>query len=184
MLPVAADALTLSMFVVTWRSDAPIEPSAARRRFVAVTFLVLPVALTMSSPLRIETFVAVTLPTITSRAAFKRAEEPVASTFAVPSIVKVPVSASMLIVPGAAVVTLTFAVNSMSLAAVMVMSPVSERMSAFAVMLPASASIRMLPVPFAAIGPFTVKLPVFNTRIIAPFVDVRIFATDAIVVEP
>ena len=123
--------------------------------------------------------VAVTLPTITSKAAFRRAEEFVAVTFAVPFIVKVPVSASMLMVPGAAVVTSTFAVNSTSLPPLIVMWPLPERMSAFAVMLPARASIRMLPLPFAvtlmpsaSTPSFRVMLPALANRTILPLLPV------------
>ncbi|CAM3187297.1 hypothetical protein RAHE111665_17740 [Rariglobus hedericola] len=126
------------------------EPLAWRRRFVAVTFLVEPAALMIEpASVSIDTFVAVTLPTVMLPSARRRAEEPVAVTLAVPSIRRKPVSASSDTVPPVAVTMSTLAVRVRLSSAFSVMCPVPERMSAFAVTEPAFASRRMLPVPFA-----------------------------------
>ena len=70
------------------------EPTASRRRFTAVIFLVLSTALTMSVLLNTETLVAVTLPTIRLLSALRRAEESPANTVAVPFISRLPVCAN------------------------------------------------------------------------------------------
>ena len=93
-------AVSVPTSVVMWRSAAPIASSACSRKFVAVTFFVLPVALTIA-PVSATTltFVATTLPSVTLVAAFSLALLPVAVTSASPAIVSAPPSASMLIVP-------------------------------------------------------------------------------------
>ena len=79
------------------------EPCASIRKFVAVTFFVLEAALMRSSPVMMETSVAVTLPIVMSPAALRRAAEFVAVMSAEPCIVKAPVSASTEMVPVEAV---------------------------------------------------------------------------------
>ena len=66
-------AVTVATFVVRWFSAEPIASSAVRRRFVAVTFLLLPAAL-MMAPVSATTltFVATTWPSVTLPEAFKR----------------------------------------------------------------------------------------------------------------
>ena len=66
-------AVTVATFVVRWFSAEPIASSAARRRFVAVTFFVLPAAFTMA-PVSATTLtlVAITWPSVTLPEAFRR----------------------------------------------------------------------------------------------------------------
>ncbi len=147
-------AVSVPTLVLMCRPDAPMASSALSIRFVAVTFLVLPAALTIS-PVSATTLtlVAVTLPKVTLVAAFRRALLPVALTSASPAIVSAAPSASMLIVPVVPVLTSTSVAltlpNKMLEAAFNVMCPVVLTMSELTTRSPVFTSIRMLPAPLA-----------------------------------
>ena len=143
-------ALIVSTVVVKWRAAVPMASSASRRRWVAVTFIVLPAALMMlpASATKL-TFSAVTLPTVKSVAAFKRAELFVAVIVTAPPMVNAPASASSVTVPFVAVVMFAKMLNAF--AAVTVMWPVLLLICALLVTsAPVPfASMRTLPVPLA-----------------------------------
>ncbi len=93
-------ALSVLTSVVRCLPLAPIASSASMRKFVAVTFFVLPAALSTLPPSATRlTLVATTLPTTTSVAAFNRTLLPVAVIVAVPNCVSAPPSASISTVP-------------------------------------------------------------------------------------
>ena len=95
----ADSALTLTTAVLMWRKPSPIAPPACRRRLVALTFFVLPVAFVIEPLAALtETLLALTLPKATPVAASRRAEEP-ATTLLAPSIRIAPLVATRLTVP-------------------------------------------------------------------------------------
>ena len=78
---------------------APIASSAAKRRLVAVTFLLLPAAFTMAPPMDTRlTWLATRLPKVRSRPALSRKLLPEASRVVLPSWVSSP-PATKLMVP-------------------------------------------------------------------------------------
>src|SRR3989339_577053 len=169
-------AVTVPTLVLRWLPAAPIASSAARRRFVAVTFLLLPVALMMAPvSARMLTLAAVTLPSVTLLAALSLALLAVAVTLASPAIVKAPPSASRLIVPAVPVLMSTRVAvplpSSTSVAAFSVMWPVPLMMSLLTTRLPVFTSISTEPAPLALTAvpsmpaPVVLAVPLFRVNV-------------------
>ena len=141
-----------------------------------MTFLLLPVAL-MIAPVSATTLTlaAVTLPSVTLVAAFRRALLPVAVTLASPAMLTAPASASTLIVPAVPVLISTRVAvplpSKISVAAFSVMWPVPLMMSLLTTRLPTFTSIRMLPEPLALSAvpstpaPVVLALPLFRVTV-------------------
>ena len=99
-------AVTVITLVVRWRVAAPMASSACSRRFVAVTFLLLPVALMIAPvPARTDTLVAVRLASATLVPAERRREELVAMMLLLPSMTMAPPVAKKWMVPASDVLT-------------------------------------------------------------------------------
>ena len=176
--PVLA-TLSVRTSVLRLRAAVPTASSASMRSAVAVTFLLLPSALT-TAPLvdtRL-TWLATTLPRVRSWPALKRKLLPVASRVVLPSCVSAP-PATTLKVPVLAVVTLadTFTAS----AALRVTWPVPLSTDAFNVKsLPAPWACKSTdPVPWAlrttpsVLPSFSVKLPAVLRSTMLPLALVR-----------